>query len=106
MVWVLSERVRPMRLDREECNDLPHFFQRFIGFLISKAGKRCGDAAAVTDEGGRAASGVDGKDGSLAKEAAEDGAVASTLTGDGNDSHGGRLVVDHADGDLVGDQGG
>jgi len=40
------------------------------------------------------------------KEAAEDGAVASTLAGDGNDPHGGRLVVDHADGDLVGDQGG
>ena len=40
------------------------------------------------------------------KEAAEDGAVASTFAGDGNDPHGGRLVVDHADGDLVGDQGG
>ena len=60
----------------------------------------------MPDEGRRAARGVDGKDGSLAKEAAEDGAVASTLAGDGNDSHGGRLVVDHADGDLVGDQGG
>ncbi len=40
------------------------------------------------------------------KEAAEEGAVASTFAGDGNDPHGGRLVVDHADGDLVGDQGG
>jgi len=45
MLWVLSVQVRPMRLDREECNDLPHFFQRFFGFFNFegwKAVRGCG----------------------------------------------------------------
>ena len=67
--------------------------------------KRRRDPPAAGDEGSRAA-GIDRHDRRGAEQPAEVHAVADRLSGRGNDAHGGRLVVHHADGRLVRDDGG
>ena len=50
--------------------------------------------------------GVDGHDGGIAKESAKFYGVANGLADNGNDTHGCGLLVDHANGTLVGNDAG
>jgi Zn-dependent protease len=65
-----------------------------------------GDAAAEVDEGLAGAAVADFHDGRRAEQAAEVDHVARLRPRHGNQPHGRRLVVHHADGHLVGDDGG
>ena len=70
--------------------------------LVLEAVERCREAAAAMREHAPG-EGVDGHDGRAAEEAAELEHVAHAVTDGGNETDGGGLRVDHADGHLVGD---
>src|SRR2546423_9346148 len=72
---------------------------------VSQRVNRRGDATAAAYEG-VGGEFVDGHDGGRAEEAAELDRVADIFSRHGDDAHRGRLVVRHADGHLVGDDGG
>lgn len=79
-----------------------HSMRTDVESLVLQAVDRGGHAASAVGEDGAGVS-VYGHDGGVSQKAAELQSVADLLADGGDDAHGGCLVVDHADGALVGD---